>query len=218
MGTRGSEIEEHGAHLTREQMQSYRVRTLGPEELALAGQHLSGCDACRRALRSVMGPIVLPEEVKAMPEPLHLTYAQITAYLDGKSGLQEKERTEAHFFLCASCSRELEDLRRLDLQLAAPVVEQSEVKAEPIPLRQRLAQFFAVPGRSGQLGFASAAMIAGFVLLYRADLATESHVGVGGAAHVIRVGAELHPGLSLGGILLVGLGLGYLLYVLLKKR
>ena len=216
MSSPSSGIQKNGAHLTPEQMQSYRSRTLGVEELVLASRHLEGCAACRRALRSVMGAVALPEEVRMIPEPLHLSYEQITAYLDGTS--PDVERTEAHLFLCASCSRELEDLRTFDSQLAVPAEEKAEIQAERVPLRERLGRLFAVPGLAGRLGFSCAAMIAGFVLLYRADLSTEFQAGSGGAAHVMRIGAEMHPGLSVGGILLVGLGAASLLYFLLRRR
>ena len=85
-------------------------------------------------------------------------------------------------------------------------------------MRQRLAQFFAVPGRIPQVGFACASIVAGLALLYQTDIFPESDSRVGNMVQAIRSGAEIHPGFKLGGVLLVGLGLAYLLYTLLKKR
>ena len=113
-----------------------------------ADRHLSACGSCRRALLARVGPVRLPEELAEMQEPLHPSYEQITAYIDGALSGADKERVEGHTFICASCSREIADLKRLDARLAAP--EPKAVKAEAKPsLGRRIAELFAGCGSTG---------------------------------------------------------------------
>jgi anti-sigma factor RsiW len=165
-----------------------------------------------------MAKIALPEDVTAMREPLHLSYEEITAFMDGTAEARQKERAEAHLFLCTGCTRELEGLRRMDEQLAMPFVVPKQVKAPPTPILKRMAQFFTISGRAPQLGYALGAIIAGIAVLIKTEVRTATSSGAAGAARVVDMNADLHQGLSLGGIALVVVGTVYLIYVLLKKR
>jgi anti-sigma factor RsiW len=158
--------------------------------------------------------VQLPEEIAAMPEPLHLSYEQMTAYIDGGLGGAEKDMVESHTFLCTACSREIADLKRLDMQLAAPA---EEVKAaEPkMSLGQRIAEFFAVPGRVRELGLALGAIVAGLFLF-------QARSGTGAVSpsstHLWHLGAGATSSLHLGGYALVIGGIAYIAYSLLRKR
>lgn len=223
MGATTRTVSPDSPHLTEDQMGLYQKRALAPEELRLADRHLYGCGRCRRTLLARMGPIALPDEARDMPEPVHLEYEQLTAILDGSLSAEDKRQADSHLFLCGSCSRELEGLRRLDAQLAvvpAPAqkaVQKAKVPAKPIS--QRLAEFFQVPGRVRDFGLALGAMAAGILVLIRASyVATSATGGNGAAARLLMPTAHGHPGLGMGGILLLLLGAGYLWYSLRRKK
>jgi len=203
MTTYSTNREPQAAHLSEDQMRRYRDRTLTIEERQAAGLHLGGCGACRRALLSRMGPVALPEEAASLPEPLHLSYEQITAYVDGKLAPTDKDRAENHLFICGSCRREVEE----------------KAAVQRTPFLQRLARFFAAPGRGREFGLAFGAIIAGFFLLYGAGPAGQrGPESARGAARLMMSTAHAHPGLNVGGFLLVTLGLSYLAYSLWRRR
>jgi hypothetical protein len=207
------------AHLDEEILRKYQSRTLAGEDLRSADQHLSGCPGCRRVLLARMGPIALPPQAMEMPEPLHLTYEQISAYVDGKVAVADKERIEAHAFLCASCRREVAGIRRFDEQLAAQAVTVQAAASPGNSLIDRIARFFAVQGRTREFGLALGAIVAGFFLLYQADRTVRDGApGGSDAARLIHLGANAHPGMNLGGFVLLTAGIGFIVYSLWRKR
>lgn len=215
-------------HLTEEQMLLYQNRALAVEDLLSADRHLGSCGRCRRIMLARMGPVPLPREVEHISEPLHLSYEQIAKFLDGTLTAAEKARAEAHFFLCAGCSRELEGLKRLDMQLvAAPASSPAQVQSPGqtskapavVPFTRRIAEFFAVPGRIRDFGLAFGAMAAGLLVMIQANYVTNPAVGGSrDAARLLMPDAHGHPGLGMGGIVLLFLGAGYLLYSLRRKK
>lgn len=202
------------AHLNEELMQKYQTRSLAVEERRAADRHLSGCGSCRRVLLARMGAVQLPEEIAALPEPLHLSYEQMTAYIDGQLSGGDKDLVEAHTFLCASCSREIADLQRLDAQLAAPTVE-VKAAAPKVSIGQRIAQFFAAPGRMRELGLALGAIVAGVFLFQSGN---RSGGGSPVAARIVHLGPGAASSLHLGGYALVTAGIAYIVYSLWRKR
>ena len=203
-------------HLNEETMRRFQDRSLAQEEWHAAHQHLNQCGSCRRALRGRIGPLPLPEEIDAIPEPLHLGYEQITAYLDNTLRPADKQRAEAHLFLCVDCNREIEGLRKLDAQWAAePVRTVETVPESKLPLAVRLARFFRVPGRAREMGMAFGVIVMG-LFLFQAGRGT---TGVSrAAARVIHLGADSNAGLSYGGYGFIALGLAYMLFSLFRKR
>jgi hypothetical protein len=215
MSAQSKNGQAENAHLDEELMRKYQTHTLHGEELQLADRHLRLCGGCRRSLLARMGSVRLPEELADLPEPLHLSYEQITTYLDGALTGAEKESADAHLFLCASCSRELADLKRLDSQLAAQEPVDLKAREPRVSLAARIARFFAVPGRIREFGVAFGAIVLG-VLLFQAGHGTEQ--GSKTAARLIHLGANEHAGLNLGGIVLITAGLGYMLFSFIRKR
>lgn len=200
------------AHLNESWLQKYQSKSLGVHELEAASRHLAECGTCRRVLLARMGPMRLPEELAEIPPNLHLSYEQITGYIDGQLSGADKEQVEAHAFICAGCSREIEDLRKLDSQLEMLVVE---VKAEvpKLSLWERIAREFRVSGGASKFGMAFGAVVLGMFIL----LPGGSTAG-GFASHGNEFVLNFREGLHLGGYALVVAGLGYIVYLLLRRR
>jgi hypothetical protein len=212
-GSQNGRIEQ--AHLNEEWIRKYQSRSLAAEELEAAGRHLNDCGACRRVLLASMGAVRLPEELAELPEPLHLSYEQITAYIDGKLAGADKERVETHSFICGSCSREIADLRKLDALLAEP---ESEVKTEPsrVSVWERMAQAFRMPGAMPKFGLALGAIVVGFFLL-----SPRGQTGGNWSPHYDwfrGMGAGAHEVLHLGAYALIIGGVVYIAYRLLGRR
>ena len=206
------------AHLTEAQLLGYQSRTLAVEERQRTDKHLAGCGECRRTLLARIGKVAIPAEAAALREPLHLEYEELTALLDGKLEATAKERAEDHLFLCASCTRELDGLKKLDAMLASPAEEKAPVK-EKAALGQRIAKFFAVPGRKRDFGLAFGAAMAGAFLLTTTEAGPEAVGGVThGAARLVDWTSHAGANAHMGGFLLVGLGVVLIAYSLWMRR
>jgi hypothetical protein len=201
-------------HLNQETIEKYQARKLAVEERRAADRHLRGCGSCRRVLLARMGPVRLPEELADLPEVLHLSYEQMTAYIDDALTAADKEGVDAHLFLCASCSREVAELKKLDAQLSASAVVRVAAPEPKIPLGRRIAQFFAVPGRAREFGVAFGVIVVGF-LLFQAGNGSKGQSSI---TSIIRSGTESNAGLHLGGYVLIAAGILYGVYSLLRKR
>ena len=202
-------------HLNEEWIRKYQSKSLALQELQTGGRHLEGCGACRRVLLARMGPLQLPEELAEIPEALHLSYEQITGYIDGQLSAADNKHVEAHTFICGQCSREIDDLRKLGAQLAAPVVE---VKAQvrKVSLWERMAQAFRLPGVAPRLGLAFGAVVAGVLLLIPGSRTGSAG---GGFTNLIRdFGPAAHERMHLGGYALLTAGVVYIVYRLLRRR
>ena len=201
---------DHG-HLNEDWITKYQSKTLAMDELQAGGRHLTGCGTCRRALLARTGTLRLPEELTVMPEALHLSYEQISAYIDGQLAGADKERVEAHTYICESCSREIENLKTLDAQLAAPAPE--VVPAVPkLSLWERMIQAFRVPGAMPKFGLAFGAIVAGVVLLFPA---TRGGIWSPDLQQVV---LDHREGLHLGGYVLVLGGVFYIVYRMWRQR
>ena len=198
------------AHLNEEWIRKYQSKDLAAEELQAAGHHLKDCGSCRRELLAQMGPVRLPEELAEMPEALHLSYEQITGYIDGQLEGADKEKVEAHTFICASCRQEIKDLRKLDAQLAAPVAEVRPIVPK-LSAWDRMMQPFRVPGAMPKFGLAFGAIVAGVFLLIPGPPQTPPNPDL----HEVYL--KLHEGMHLGGyVLLVG-GAFYIVYRMWRR-
>jgi anti-sigma factor RsiW len=219
-----------GGHLSAEQVEAYQRHTLSPDDLLAVDRHLGGCAGCRRVLLSRRSAVALSEVLSDLPdglvEPLHPEYEQLSAYVDGRLTQSEAQRIEGHTFLCASCSEEILTLRQLDARLAAtPVVITAQVAvkrpaAEPeLSLGQRIAQFFAHPGRGRGFGLAFGAIIAGFFIMFQADRTLRSGAAGGGVEdQLVHPATSAHPVFALGGFLLIAAGAAYVLYNIFRNR
>lgn len=82
-------------HLTADLAARYRSKSLTPKELLAACDHLDACGSCRRELEA------------GMLRPLHATYEDLAASLDGASSRDVAEHLES----CAVCRGDLDQLR-----------------------------------------------------------------------------------------------------------
>ncbi len=105
----------------------------------------------RSALSAVMscaGLLVLLSFLRwvvEMPEPVHLTYEEVSEYVDSKLDDAGRERMDAHTAICRSCAKELRDLQAFDARMTTKMIEAAVVEAGPgwaERVKASVAQFF----------------------------------------------------------------------------
>ena len=208
-----------GIHLSAAQFEGYRSRALSPADLQAVGRHLQDCSVCRRTLLLQVEPPPFADLLEEIPEELHLSWEQMSAWLDGTMTPAESQQVEAHTFLCASCSREIADLRKLDTRLAASPVTVPAVAEPEISLFEQIRQFFQAPNRMRDFGLAFGAIIAGFFVLFQADRTSKSAAQSNGeTARWVHSASSAHPIFALGGFLLIAAGAGIILYGIFRKK
>lgn len=154
-------------HLSQDDMQNYLDRSLGPEKLVIADDHLAECDVCREKARSSGGRQMADlSQLLADPDlhDGHLSYEQLESYVDGKIGEIEKEIVDFHKGVCRGCLDELDELIKLRATLVLePAAEQKTRTAEP----SSLAAFWNRLMAGGILKFAAsvfAALLVGVII------------------------------------------------------
>jgi hypothetical protein len=111
-------------HLSDETILAYRGRRLAAAELLSASDHVAACAACRVR---VSPPKELHDGFEAIRAVLdaeantaHLTYDEIAGYVDGQLRAEDGARVERHARECLPCGADLEGIRALRRELAAP--------------------------------------------------------------------------------------------------
>jgi hypothetical protein len=144
-------------HLTDEQIESYRKRTMKPAGLLSADRHCLSCEDCRARLsQSGQLPAAFRNlqqnlHTAARAGPEHLEYELLEAYVDKRANELDREIVESHIELCADCAGELEELQAFAAMLEAPSVGQKHpVKASP------WRRLLALVGLQGEAGGATA--------------------------------------------------------------
>lgn len=149
-------------HLSDQNIDDYKRRTMAPAELIIADDHLATCDAC---YRRVSDPDRLEDKVVilsthgltgARDKADHLRYEQLAAYVDNDLDDVDREICEVHFKVCQECSEELRDLSVFKAALAQTVNEQ-RISA-PSPSESHL-PFWRRPFQWSALQFAGAAVV-----------------------------------------------------------
>lgn len=109
------------AHLNNEQIRAYHQRTLPAAELLDVSQHLGGCEACRALIaprREVSLAVqAFQERLRSGAGPLHLTYDEMEAYVDGKMAAPDRDSVESHTRECGSCAEDVQAMLALRLEL-----------------------------------------------------------------------------------------------------
>jgi hypothetical protein len=121
-------------HLSQSDIQNLRERTLSPELLLAVDTHLAGCTECLATVaESVSGDVTgsLPDLFLSETDmDEHLTYEQLTAYVDGEIGNVDKEIVDVHKAVCQDCSDQLAELLHLRTTLqidTEPVAATAEI-------------------------------------------------------------------------------------------
>ena len=212
------------AHLTQEELKGYETGKLAASALVAADRHLAECSACRYELRRTLAAPELPAVVREMAEPVHLTYEEMSDYVDAKVDDAGRERMDAHTSICRSCAKELRDLQAFDARMALgmkTVPAAAQVAAGPSWLERmtgNVAQFFGTPSRLRFAGVGIGLMLLGvFSLLHVQMKEGAAQSGSGVMAQVTLLSAATHPEIFYGGFLIAGVGLIALVYGLFKK-
>jgi anti-sigma factor RsiW len=107
-------------HLTAEQLDGYRRRSLPARELPAVSDHLAGCPACRASLSGLAASpdasiLALAEDEGAV---FHLTADEMMALCDSSAANDERLFGETHLRECARCRAEHETLSQFAAGLA----------------------------------------------------------------------------------------------------
>ena len=122
--------EREVMHLTEQQVSAYVNRTLGVSALLQADDHLTECPECCERLQSVLqantggtvavNPVFL--ELTAKGEDFHLSFEQLSAFVEAQLDEVDREIITSHLADCANCLAEVEDLRAFQAELAKQLV------------------------------------------------------------------------------------------------
>jgi hypothetical protein len=210
-------------HLTREELKGYGDRTMAASALLNADRHLAGCAVCRNELRRAVAAPPLPTVVMEMAEPVHLTYEEMSAYIDAKVNDAAKGRMEKHVSICRSCAKELKDLQAFDTRMALELNAAPVEKVEAAPswltrAREAVAAFFATPARLRLATAGVGLMLLGVfsILQVQGPEGTE-HKGALAMSHITVLSAASNPHLFYGGFVVAAGGAIVVLYGLLKR-
>ena len=153
-------------HLSIKDVEPYRGRKLPLTELLAINDHLAGCMTCRElfeepgrlgASYSFVRTVLGENGVESGP---HLSYEQITAYVDDLLNEHERDIVEIHLEACRKCEVEVDDLR----QTRAGAFSRISPDRGESSARQRVAFHSAPRSRYGiaiQIGLMVAIVAAG---------------------------------------------------------
>jgi hypothetical protein len=108
-------------HLTREQQDRLRDRTIPPAEAAQVGQHAAECESCQKTLLELVSSDRSVRDLRTLfeaEEVEHVTPQLLTSYVDRTLPENELEPVRLHLQDCADCTAELDELRMLKARLA----------------------------------------------------------------------------------------------------
>lgn len=138
-------------HLSREQLEKYRSRSLSPAELPAVDAHLAACGACQEQLAAEaplgdsIGLLQGIEEARSE----HLTFEQIDAWVDDTLDPVEREMVAAHIGLCTSCARQLQSYQQAAPVMDIPVVrmqaQPAQLATAPMSFGERLRHWMFTP-------------------------------------------------------------------------
>ena len=175
-----------------------------------------------------MAAPVLPGFVLEMEEPVHLSYEEMSGYVDATVSAEARERMDQHAAICRSCAKELKELQGFDARMglelnAAPVAAAVQVEERESWFAKMMAgwtDFVAAPRRLRLAGAGVALMLFGVfsVLQFQVPGASDAErSGSHRLAHVAVVSAATHPNVFYGGFVIAAAGVMALLYGLRKK-
>lgn len=173
-------------HLTAQELTGFRNGTLETGAFRRVDQHLKECSGCRRLYQALAPvPPPMPELARelATAGPLHVSYEQLAAYVDGARLAQ----VEAHLAICAACAAEVKHLQAFDAAIGVGKAPVKQMK----PVKQAKQVQVAVPQHPGfwdrvrQMWFAPHSPVlsaAAFAMLIVGVAMIGVHAGMPGAA------------------------------------
>ncbi len=213
-------------HLTHDELRGYGSGAAASRTLIEADRHLAECARCRYELRRVVAAPALPGLVLEMQEPVHLSYEEMTGYIDATVSGAERERMEEHAAICRSCAKELKELQAFDARMAAELnaapaaVQAGERESWLTRMMAGWTELLAAPRRLRLAGAGVALMLFGVfsVLQFQVPGADDAERrGSHRLAHVAVISAATHPNVFYGGFVIAAAGVIALLYGLRKK-
>lgn len=132
-------------HLTEQQLNGYANRTLGAAELLQVDDHLTACRDCCERLQSVLQASTgengvvnsLAWELTTSGEDFHLSFEQISAFLESQLDEIDREIITSHLAVCANCVAEVEDLQAFKEVITAQLVREAAAFSPPVPAPSR---------------------------------------------------------------------------------
>jgi anti-sigma factor RsiW len=157
-------------HLSGQQIESWRRKTVPPAELLAIDDHLAACEACRSLLlapepQAAFAGLRAEMRAAAREESEHLASELLAAYLDGELDEVDREIAESHLALCEPCTEELQELRAFKALMST--YPAAEYRPAPKPgLAGRLRGLRLFPAVLLPLGTAGAAAAAALAVFY----------------------------------------------------
>jgi hypothetical protein len=110
-------------HLPSQMIELFIARKLAPADLLAAAQHLAVCDTCRAQSNQLKHTNSGIEHLHAnfqeeLLEHNHISYEQLTAFVDAALNQTERETVDVHLAACTTCSTEVHELELLKNNLA----------------------------------------------------------------------------------------------------
>jgi hypothetical protein len=108
-------------HLSKEQVEDYRLRRIAPNDLLNADDHLSECADCRRSVYAALNTAavsVYADLASESTDAEHLSFQLSAAYVDGALTGDERRMVEDHVASCARCAPLVADLRAFRNEIA----------------------------------------------------------------------------------------------------
>ena len=121
-------------HLSRQELEQHRARTLAHGEVLRVDEHLLACDSCQQrfvelaALPDASMQMSLPSSLDQENGARHLAYEQFAAYVDGTMDEVEREIADSHLLFCAQCVDEVEELREFSRQISQTPATQTSTR------------------------------------------------------------------------------------------
>lgn len=111
-------------HISAREIDAYRHRTLGGEEVVAVAEHLRDCGACRARAGSddALGAAFAGLHdtlVAAAAGEVHLGYEDVERWVDGRLDESDRDAAAAHLEGCPGCAADVADLATLRSALQA---------------------------------------------------------------------------------------------------
>jgi hypothetical protein len=129
-------------HLTDQELERYRGRTLPPQQLLSANAHLHDCDSCHGRYggdHRLGDAFALAQSLKRSGvSESHLAFEQLARYVDDTLPRGERSIVAAHLEECAECEAEVSELKPLRALIGGESYPEAALALTPV----RQATFF----------------------------------------------------------------------------